>query len=72
MAICNPYERIDSLTGAFNSRYFDCWLEELYANKREFHVINVDIANHKKINLVFGNKATNLRLRPSIAISPAL
>lgn len=47
MAICNPYERIDSLSGAFNSRYFDCWLEELYADKREFHVINVDIANQK-------------------------
>lgn len=49
-------ERIDSLTGAFNSRYFGCWLEELYEDKREFHVINVDIANHKKINLVFGNR----------------
>lgn len=35
MTICNPYERIDSLTGVFNSRYFGCWLEELYANKRE-------------------------------------
>lgn len=59
MTISNPNENVDSLTGAFNNAYFIDWVDELFSNYYEFHVINVEICNLKKINQVFGNNIGN-------------
>ncbi|MDD6524691.1 MAG: GGDEF domain-containing phosphodiesterase [Firmicutes bacterium] len=59
MTISNPNENLDSLTSAFNNSYFIDWVNELFINSFEFHVIAVEICNLRKINQVFGNNIGN-------------
>ena len=59
MTISNPNENLDSLTSAFNNSYFIDWVNELFINSFEFHVITVEICNLRKINQVFGNNIGN-------------
>lgn len=52
----NPYYYTDSLTGAFDIRYFRERCRSFIEHHKNFHLISVDISQIRRINLVLGSE----------------
>ncbi|MFZ5968496.1 MAG: GGDEF domain-containing protein [Bacillota bacterium] len=53
----------DSLTGAFNYKYFDSVLEYKIKNREKFSLIMIDLDSFKQINDLYGHIAGNIVLK---------
>ena len=59
LTVHNPYVNIDHLTGSFDDRSFEKWLDEQYKKKTRIHLLAVDVRRLKRINSVYGRSVGN-------------
>ena len=54
LTINNPSDYTDRLTDDFNIQTFLGWIRELYRQKKNFHILSINIHNLKQLNKLFG------------------
>lgn len=55
LTINNPSDYTDRLTGVFNMRSFTGHMRRLYEQKKNFHIIVVDLIQLRRFNMLFGS-----------------